>query len=165
MAQSFKVDPKRDLVLERIVDIPPELIFKAWTTPDILMKWFCPRPWKTIDCVMDLRPGGRFSTTMQSPEGQNFPNEGCLLEIVPNRKLVWTSALVEGYRPIGTAISGVEFPFTGMIILEPHGANGTKYTAIGIHKDEADCRRHAEMGFQDGWGIAFDQLVAEMKGK
>ncbi|MBS1968838.1 MAG: SRPBCC family protein [Bdellovibrionales bacterium] len=165
MAQSFKVDPKRDLVLERIVDIPPELIFKAWTTPDILMKWFCPRPWKTIDCVMDLRPGGRFSTTMQSPEGQNFPNEGCLLEIVPNRKLVWTSALTEGYRPIGAAISGADLLFTGMIILEPHGAHGTKYTAIGIHKDEADCRRHAEMGFQEGWGIVLDQLVAEMKGK
>ena len=50
-------DPKLDLVLERVVDVPPHLVWEAWTQPEHLKKWFCPRPWKTIDCEMDLRPG------------------------------------------------------------------------------------------------------------
>ena len=91
-------DARLDLVLERILDVPPELVWRAWTTPSILKKWFTPAPWTTIDCEVDLRPGGVFRTTMRSPEGEEFPNAGCYLEIVPNRKLVWTNALEPGYR-------------------------------------------------------------------
>jgi uncharacterized protein YndB with AHSA1/START domain len=56
-------------------------------------------PWKTKDCEIDLRQGGIFRTTMQSPEGGEFPGTGCYLEIVPAEKLVWTNALLPGYRP------------------------------------------------------------------
>ena len=48
-------NPELDLLLERIVDVPREKIWAAWTTPTLLMPWFCPLPWKTIDCVIDLR--------------------------------------------------------------------------------------------------------------
>jgi uncharacterized protein YndB with AHSA1/START domain len=44
------VDPKADLVLVRVVDVPPELVWKAWTTREHLKKWFTPSPWKTVDC-------------------------------------------------------------------------------------------------------------------
>ncbi|EMG12072.1 putative toxin-antitoxin system, toxin component [Leptospira interrogans serovar Grippotyphosa str. LT2186] len=94
-----QLDPKLDLVLERIIDVPRELVWKVWTTPEHLKPWFCPSPWKTIDCEIDLRPGGIFRTTMQSPEGENFPNLGCYLEIIPNERLVWTDALQPGFRP------------------------------------------------------------------
>lgn len=85
-----KLDPKLDLVLERIVEVPKELVWKAWTTPDIIKQWYTPVPWKTVECELDLRPGGMFRTVMQSPEGENFPNMGCYLEVIPNEKLVWT---------------------------------------------------------------------------
>jgi uncharacterized protein YndB with AHSA1/START domain len=49
--------------------------------------------------------------------------------------------------------------FTAVILLEPHGA-GTKYTATAIHGDENGAQKHAGLGFHDGWGKAFDQLVA-----
>ena len=52
-----------------------------------------------IACKIDLRPGGDFSSTMLSPEGREFPNSGCVLEVVPNRKLVFTDTLLAGYRP------------------------------------------------------------------
>lgn len=94
-----QLDSKLDLVLERIVDVPRELVWKVWTTPEHLKPWFCPSPWKTIDCEIDLRPGGIFRTTMQSPEGENFPNLGCYLEVIPNERLVWTDALQPGFRP------------------------------------------------------------------
>ena len=67
-------DPRLDLVFERIVDVPQELVWKAWTTPEHLKTLVYPSPWKTIDCEIDLRPGGLFRTVMRSPEGQEFPN-------------------------------------------------------------------------------------------
>lgn len=73
----YQPDPRLDLVIERIVDVPPELVWKAWTSPEHLKPWFTPVPWKTVDCEIDLRPGGMFRTVMRSPEGQEFPNVGC----------------------------------------------------------------------------------------
>jgi uncharacterized protein YndB with AHSA1/START domain len=153
-------DSKLDLVFERITDIPRELIWKAWTTPEHLMPWFTPAPWKTIDCEIDLRPGGIFRKVMRSPEGREFPYIGCYLEIIPNQKLVWTNVLLPGFRPAKQEIpeNHNAFSFTAIISLEPH-EKVTKYNATLIHADEASCKRHNEMGFQDGWGKAFDQLV------
>ena len=155
-------DPKLDLVLERVVDVPRELVWKAWTQPEHLKKWFTPKPWETIDCEIDLRPGGIFRTTMRSPEGEEFPNLGCYLEVVENEKLVWTGALGPGYRPIGDPTSCGPFVMSAIILLEPHG-NGTKYTAIAIHGDEDGCQKHAEMGFHEGWGTVADQLNELLK--
>ena len=88
----MKTDPRLDLVLERVVEVPPELVWKAWTEPEHLKRWFTPLPWTTVECEIDLRPGGIFRTVMRSPEGQDHPNMGCYLEVVPNRRLVWTDA-------------------------------------------------------------------------
>ena len=95
-------DPRLDLQFERIVEVPRELIWRAWTTPELLKQWFTPAPWKTVDCEIDLRLGGIFRTVMRSPEGQEIPGEGCYLEIVENEKLVWTNALAPGFRPRNT---------------------------------------------------------------
>jgi uncharacterized protein YndB with AHSA1/START domain len=153
-------NPELDLIFERVVDVPPELVWAAWTTPQHITKWFTPAPWVTIDCEIDLWPGGMFRTVMRSPEGREFPNLGCYLEIIENRKLVWTAALEPGYRPRDT--SGFPFVFTAIIKLEPHGS-GTKYTAHVLHSDAAGRKKHEDMGFHAGWGKALDQLVALAK--
>lgn len=159
----MKIDPKLDLVLERIVDVPPALVWKAWTEPEHLMPWFTPAPWTTVECEIDLRPGGLFRTVMRSPEGQRFPNVGCYLEVVPQRKLVWTDTLEAGFRPARQAPGeNCPFHFTATILLEAQG-KGTKYTAIVMHGDEASRVKHDEMGFHSGWGTALEQLVAHMK--
>lgn len=157
--KNFSIDPKLDLILEKHTDVKPELVWKAWTDPKILMQWFCPRPWKVVECEMDLTPGGKFSTTMQSPEGDKYPNTGCFLEIESGRQLVWTSALQTGYRPSPESKDPTGFPMTAAVQIEPDGKGGTKYTAIAIHRDEASRRQHEQMGFQEGWGVAFDQMV------
>jgi uncharacterized protein YndB with AHSA1/START domain len=152
----LKPDPKLDLVLERVVDVPRELVWAAWTRPEHVRKWFTPAPWTVSDCEIDLRPGGIFRTVMRSPEGKEFPNIGCFLEVVPNQRLVWTDALLPGYRP-------AENPFmTAIITLESQG-KGTRYTAVAIHRDDAGRKKHEEMGFYQGWGKALDQLVAHVK--
>jgi len=152
----YVVDPALDLVLDRFVDVPPELVWKAWTVPEHVCKWFTPKPWTTVECEIDLRPGGRFNTVFQSPEGQRFPNIGCYLEVVPNERLVFTDALLPGFRP-------AENPFmVGIISLESHGT-GTRYVAMARHRDAATRVKHEEMGFHNGWSTALDQLVAYTK--
>ena len=155
------INPKLDLVLERTVDVPPEIVWMAWTQPEHIKQWFTPMPWKTVDCEIDLRPGGLFRTVMRSPEGEEFPTLGCYLEIVPDRKLVWTEALEAGYRPARPGGS-LSFHFTATILLEPRG-KGTKYTAIAMHGDQEARDKHESMGFQTGWATALDQLVEHMK--
>ena len=163
-AATIQTNSKLDLVLERVVDVPRELVWAAWTEPEHIKKWFTPAPWTTIDCEIDLQPGGIFRTVMRSPEGQEFPNVGCYLEIVPNEKLVWTSALGPGYRPAIRAATGScdDLYFTAIVVLEAQGTR-TKYTAIAMHDDEAASKKHEEMGFYQGWGKALDQLVALAK--
>jgi uncharacterized protein YndB with AHSA1/START domain len=163
----YQLNPALDLSFERIVDVPREQIWAAWTTPEKLLPWFCPLPWKTVECEIDLRPGGRFYTVMQSPEGQQFPNDGCYLEIIANQKLVWTNALAPGFRPVNPPQTSpghecAEFLMTASILLEPH-ANGTKYTALVQHANQESRMKHEQMGFKEGWGACLDQLVALIK--
>ena len=155
-ALESNINPKLDLVLTRVIDISPEIVWSAWTEPNFLKKWFTPAPWTTISCEIDLRPGGAFKTVMRSPEGEEFPNTGCYLDIVPGEKLVWTSVLQPGYRPAPR--SSEDISFTAAIYIEPH-VTGTKYTAIAMHADEAGHDAHEAMGFQDGWGAALNQLI------
>ncbi|BBE50377.1 activator of Hsp90 ATPase 1 family protein [Ferriphaselus amnicola] len=160
MHSHVRIDPKLDLTFERVVDVPKELIWKVWTQPEHLMPWFCPLPWRTIACEIDLQPGGLFRTVMRSPEGQEFPNVGCFLETIENERLTWTNALLPAFRPVThKAGESVDFLFTATIQLATHGT-GTRYTATVRHGDEAGCRQHAEMGFHEGWGVALNQLVA-----
>jgi uncharacterized protein YndB with AHSA1/START domain len=157
----YRPDPDLDLVLERTVDVPPEKVWAAWTQPELLKQWFTPRPWQTLECEIDLRPGGIFRTAMASPDGEVMQSSpGCILEVVENRRLAWTSALGPGFRPTTPTGSKEcdEMVFSAVISIEPYG-DGTKYTAIAIHPDPEGARKHAEIGFHDGWGAAFDQLV------
>jgi len=157
-------DPSLDLLLERVVDVPKELVWKAWTDPELLVKWFTPAPWTTALAEVDLRPGGKFRTVMRGPEGEEFDGDGCYLEIVENEKLVWTSALGPGFRPRvpQNVNEGGAFFFTAVITLEDT-EGGTLYKALVIHGDEEAAKKHRGMGFHTGWGAAIDQLVALMK--
>lgn len=150
------LDPELDLLLERYVELPPEAIWAAWTTPELYKEWFCPRPWTVAEAELDLRPGGGGRTVMRPPEGEDHISFGCYLEVVPNRRLIFTDAMTAGYRPAAK-------PFmTGIIDLVPEGT-GTRYRAIARHADAATREQHEAMGFHQGWSIALDQLIELMK--
>ncbi len=147
-------DPELDLLLERDLDVPPAAIWACWTRTELLKQWFCPLPWTVSEAEIDLCPGGIFRTVMRSPEGQEHAHDaGCFLQVVPERRLVWTDALQPRFRPGKNAF------MTGIITMDPLGA-GTRYRALVLHADAQARGKHEAMGFREGWGKATDQLVA-----
>jgi uncharacterized protein YndB with AHSA1/START domain len=152
-------DP-RDLVLTRHIKGAPELVYRCWTEPELMKQWFCPRPWTTPVIETDVRPGGSNYILMRGPEGEEMPNRGVYLEVVPGRRLVTTDAFTDAWTPS-------EKPFLTIVLtFEPEG-DGCRYTARARHWTVEDKAQHEAMGFEVGWGICADQLeevVAGLKG-
>lgn len=149
--ESVKND--RVLTFTRVLDASREKIFRCWTEPELLKQWFTPPPWKTIKAEVDLRAGGQCTITMLGPEGQEVPNPGVYLDIVPGRKIVFTDAFSSAWEPAGKAF------MVGEIVLEDENGK-TRYTATVRHWTAEDCKQHEAMGFYEGWGIATNQLEA-----
>lgn len=143
---------ERELVLTRIIDAPPEKLFRAWTEPALIVQWFTPSPWTTVHAETDLRPGGSSLVVMRSPDGQEFPNRGVYLEVVKNEKLVFTDAYTAAWEPS-------DKPFMTAIISFEALGDKTRYTARVRHWTVADREAHEQMGFHEGWGKATDQLA------
>lgn len=144
-------EPVHELVLTRLIAAPPEAVYRAWTDPELIKLWFTPRPWTTPVVETDVRPGGSSYILMRGPQGEEHPNRGVYLEVVPNRKLVFTDAYTKAWVPSGK-------PFmTGVLTFESEGGK-TRYTARALHWSAADRDMHEKMGFEAGWGKATDQL-------
>jgi uncharacterized protein YndB with AHSA1/START domain len=144
----------RDLVLTRIMDVSREKLFRCWQEPELLKQWFVPKPWTIASADIDFRAGGSSSVVMQDPEGNQYPNDGIYLEVVPNEKIIFTDALLVGWKPSGKAF------MVGEILFEDAGNNKTRYTATVRHWNAEDREGHEKMGFHEGWGAAADQLEA-----
>lgn len=144
---------ERDLVIERIIDAPRELVFKAWTDPELLKQWFAPLPYTTPVAELDMRPGGANLIVMRDPDGNDMPNRGVNLEVVENERLVFTDAYSEAWKPS-------EKPFMTVIVTFEDVGGKTKYTARVRHWTVADREAHEKMGFHEGWGQCADQLAA-----
>ena len=143
-----------ELVLERVVGAPPSKLYRAWTEPELLKRWFAPLPYTVPVAELDVRPGGGSLIVMRSPDGTDMPNRGVYLDVAPNERLVFTDAYTEGWRPSAK-------PFmTGILTFEDLGGGRTRYTARVRHWTRADRDAHEAMGFHAGWGICTDQLAA-----
>jgi uncharacterized protein YndB with AHSA1/START domain len=148
-----------DLVLERTLDAPLELVWRAWTEPEHIKRWWAPRPYETPEVEVEWKPGGIFRFRMEGPDDFVEDSAGCVLEFVPRERIVWTSALGPGYRPNRIEGEGCEgFPFTAIVTFADAGDGRTFYKAVALHKDKADRDVHEKMGFHEGWGTVAAQL-------
>jgi len=78
----------RVLVITRIIDAPRSLVFRAWTEPEHLMRWWGPRGFTLPSCKIDLRPGGAYRFHMRGPEGDDHWSQGVFREVVEPERLV-----------------------------------------------------------------------------
>ncbi|MBS0478200.1 MAG: SRPBCC family protein [Proteobacteria bacterium] len=82
----------REIVVTRVFDAPPRLVFEAWTKPELFMRWWSPKSlgMRIIACDMDVRTGGGYRIAFgQDPAAMEF--FGKYIEVVPNERLVWTN--------------------------------------------------------------------------
>ncbi len=145
-----------ELKIERLIDAPVATVWAAWQQH--FADWFVPRPWTLELIELDLRPGGRSAMVMRGPAGEESAVEGVFLEVVPQRRIVWTDALQLGWIPA--------VPFIVRIDDFADERGQTRYTASARHWTREACDEHAAMGFTTGWGAATDQLeeiVARLK--
>lgn len=142
-----------ELFISRLIEAAPAKVWEAWSRPEHLAQWLIPAPLECKVLKLDLQPGGGFETWMREGGGEFKPHiEGCFLDIAPERRLVWTTSLAEGWRPVEPWLA-----LTAIITFEAEG-QGTRYSARVLHKNDADSRKHEEMGFHEGWGTVIDQL-------
>ena len=159
MNKQFAINPRLDFAIERSIEAPTGLVWDALTKPEHLKEWYMPRAWgRVARAAMDVRPGGIFSIDIATADGQEVPNLGCFLEVVPKQRLVWTSMLFPGYRP---AVFD-DVPITAIVTMKAEGT-GTRYVFTALHRDEADFEKNKTSGWQEGTEIATEQFVAHVK--
>jgi uncharacterized protein YndB with AHSA1/START domain len=160
MSTDVTLNPKLDFAIERFIDAPTRLVWDALTKPEHLKEWYMPKPWGRVSrAELDLRAGGIISIDIVVGDGPEIPNVGCVLEVDPMKRLVWTSMLFPGYRP---AVFD-DIPITAIMAMEAVGT-GTRYVFTALHRSEADLNTNKESGFYQGTEIAVDQFVAHVIG-
>lgn len=142
-----------ELSITRLIAVPRAALYRCWTDPALIVRWFTPPPFTTVSAEMDVRPGGASLIVMRAPDGTDYPNAGQYLDVIPDRRLVFTDAYTGDWKPSAK-------PFmTGILTFDDEG-EGTRYTALVRHWTATDRDAHVAMGFETGWGIATDQLAA-----
>ncbi len=149
-------DETHELSITRLMDAPRHAVYRCWSEPELMKQWFAPKPFTTPRVEIDLRPGGRSLVVMATPDGQEMPNPGQYLEVVPDTRLVFTDAYTGDWVPSAK-------PFMTVILTFEDEAGKTRYTARVRHWTAADKAQHEQMGFETGWGICADQLEALAK--
>jgi uncharacterized protein YndB with AHSA1/START domain len=139
---------QQDLVITRIFDAPRALVFKAWTEPKHLARWWGPAGYTTPVCQMDPRAGGDYRFRMQSSEGADVWWHGVCREIIEPERIVWTCAL-DGAN--GKRISS-ETILTVTLDEHPRG------TQLTLRQGIFDSSANRE-GHQRGWDSALARLA------
>ena len=147
-----------DLILHRILKAPRSAVYACWTTPEHMVHWFMPKPHFLTDVVVDLRPGGRFASTMHV-DGNVIPSDGMVLNAIPGELFAFTDLMSADFNPVAAPGLG----FTATIRLKDH-PDGTDYHVTARHRTDEDAARHEAMGFTVGWGIVATQLEAYAAG-
>jgi uncharacterized protein YndB with AHSA1/START domain len=136
-----------ELVITRILDAPPSLVFQAWTAREHLVRWSCPHRFTLTHCEGDLRPGGAWRSCMHSADGEDLWLSGVYREIVEPERLVFTHAWEDarGKRGHETLVT-VTFAAQG---------GKTKMTFRQAFFESVEERD----GHQGGWTECFDRLA------
>jgi uncharacterized protein YndB with AHSA1/START domain len=149
----------RDLIITRLFDAPPEFVWKAWTEPERVMRWWGPIGFTSPVSRIDLRVGGEYQSCMRSPDGKDYWSKGIFREIVAPERLVMTDSFAdENGNTVPASYYGMskDFPLELLITVtfEEHDGK-TKLTL-----------RHTGMppgadseGAQQGWNESFDKLA------
>jgi len=154
---------ERELVIERVFDAPREWVWKAWTDPEWMARWWGPGGFTAPVIQIDLRVGGKFLGCMRSPDGKDYWNTGVYREIVAPERLVTTDSFADEQGNVVSASyygMSADFPLELLvtITLEEQGGK-TKLTLVHAGMPAGEDRDMARAG----WNEMFDKLAALLK--
>lgn len=153
--------PERTLITTRTFGAPRELVYRAWTDPKQLAKWFPPEGFTSPRCEIDPRPGGVFRVDMKAPDGPPFngkvyPGPGVVREVVPNERLVFSMEPELG--------DGQTMPMVLMTVTFEDQAGKTKLTVEQTLPSVADLETMTKTGMAEGIRQSLDKLAGVLSG-
>ncbi len=158
----------KGVVIEQILNAPREAVWKAWTEPELLKKWWGPEGFTAPSIKVDLREGGRYIFAMHGPEGSewdhNMYSAGEYKEIVPNEKLVVTDYFSDSEgNMIKPSQEGQDKNFpevtTVTVLFEDLGGKRTKLSIIYPRpKTQEQMDAMLKSGMKEGWMTSLDKL-------
>ena len=157
--KSAEYSKAQQLVITRVINAPRELIFRAWTEPERMMKWWGPKGFTTHSCKIDLRPGGIIRFCMRSPDGFEIWCAGIYREIVEPERIVSTSYFTdkEGNQLPPTICGlGEDWPMETTITVTLEDLKGK--TKLTMRQAGVPINLERE-GARQGWSESFDRLA------
>jgi uncharacterized protein YndB with AHSA1/START domain len=154
---------KQEIVITREFDAPRELVWKAWTEPELLKRWWGPKNFTSPTCKIDFRVGGKYLYCMRSPEGQDFWSTGFYREIVPLERIVCTDSFADEKGNVVPATyygMSADLPLECQVIVtfeEHDGKTKMTLTHVGIPAGTMSDLTEA------GWNESFDKLAESLK--
>ncbi len=154
---------RSEILVERVFDAPRELVWKAWTEPGCVKRWWGPKGFTAPAIEIDLRVGARYLYGMRSPEGRDFWSTGVYREIAPAERIVATDSFADAE---GNVVPASDYGMTGDWPLElvatvtfEDGDGGTKLT---IREPGIPAGENREMA-EAGWNESLDKLAEVLK--
>jgi uncharacterized protein YndB with AHSA1/START domain len=141
---------ERTVTLTRLYEAPRALVWRAWTDPAHLARWFGPRGFTSSVPELDLRVGGALRIVMHGPDGNDYPMKGVFREIVPPERLVFTNIAVDN--------DGKHLLEGETVILLEEQSGKTKLTVKAYAKGLVPIAPQMLAGMETGWSQSLDKL-------
>lgn len=161
MSQMINEELSKDIIITRVFDAPRELIWKAWTEPERVMRWWGPKDYTSPSAKIDLRVGGTFLSCMRSPEGKDYWGTGTYKEVVEPERLAMTDSFAdENGKIVPATYYGMpgEFPLELQVLVTFEEHEGKTTMTLKHYGMPAETAKDAEMG----WNQSFDKLAEDI---
>ena len=160
---SPKKEQTEQVLITRVFDAPRDLVWKAWTECERLMRWWGPKGFTTPFCKIDLRAGGAYRNSMRSPDGKDYWSTGTYREIDPLKRIVCTDSFADQEGNVVPATHygmSADYPLEMLVTVTFEESGGkTKLTlqhALGpVPAAERDL-------CQQGWSESLDKLAGDL---
>jgi uncharacterized protein YndB with AHSA1/START domain len=161
----------KHIVIERIFGAPAGLVWKSWTDPELIRKWWGPENFTAPSIKVDLRVGGKYIFCMHGPEGSQFNRDyysaGEYLEIIPGKQIRVTDYFSDAYGnwidPVKSGMSP-DFPKkSDMTVLFEDLGDKTKLSINYYPQSEKEYAAMLKSGMESGWSTSLDKLAANLK--
>jgi uncharacterized protein YndB with AHSA1/START domain len=153
-------EPRKELTITRIFDAPRAIVWRAWTDPEMVTKWWGPRGVTTPTCEVDARRGGKINIVMLAGKelgpaaGQEWPMTGTFEEVMPQDRLVYTASALQdrkGSRALLETRTTVTFD-------DLHGKTKLTVHVLLTRSSDTPEAKFAIQGMEGGWSQSLDKL-------